>query len=296
MAAMFSRRFIGILAASTLALSACSSTDSTGDTAADAADGQIVATTQVWADVASLVTGQDVPAIISNTSVDPHDYEPTAADLAQVAKAVLVVANGGAYDARIYGAAEDANVVSALPLTEAHEHEHGEHGHDDHDHEGHDHDHAHEENEHIWYSTAAIAKVGADLAQRTDGNTDALDEKLEQLQAKLDSLKAARVAQTHPIADAIIEESALEDVTPESFRHATLNHSEPSSAALAEFIAALESGEIDILINNPQSPNGVSDKLVEVAKANNVKVVDIYETPPNGENFFDYFAKALDEL
>lgn len=292
---MFSRRFIGILAASALALSACSSTDTAteGDNAPAPEDGQIVATTQVWADVASLVTGQDVPAIIANTSVDPHDYEPTAADLAQVAKAVLVVANGGAYDARIYGAAEAANVVSALPLAEAHEHEHA---HDEHDHDHEVHDHAHEENEHIWYSTEAIAKVGADLAQRTEGNTDALDGKLSQLQSKLDSLKAAHVAQTHPIADAIIEESALEDVTPESFRHATLNHSEPSSAALAEFIAALEAGEIDILINNPQSPNGVSDKLVEVAKANNVKVVDIYETPPNGENFFDYFAKALDEL
>ncbi|WP_255364782.1 metal ABC transporter solute-binding protein, Zn/Mn family [Corynebacterium sp. NML140438] len=285
---MFSRRFIGILAASTLALSACSSTDNApeADNAPASNDGQIVATTQVWADVASLVTGQDVPAIIANTSVDPHDYEPTAADLAQVAKAVLVVANGGAYDARIYGAAEAANVVSALPLAEAHEHEH-DHAHGE---------HGHEENEHIWYSTEAIAKVGADLAQRTDGNTDSLDAKVSQLQSKLDSLKAARVAQTHPIADAIIEESALEDVTPESFRHATLNHSEPSSAALAEFIAALEAGEIDILINNPQSPNGVSDKLVEVAKANNVKVVDIYETPPNGENFFDYFAKALDKL
>ena len=292
---MFSRRFIGILAASALALSACSSTDTApeGDNAPATEDGQIVATTQVWADVASLVTGQDVPAIIANTSVDPHDYEPTAADLAQVAKAVLVVANGGAYDARIYGAAETTNVVAALPLAEAHEHDH-EHAHDEHDHEGHD--HAHDENEHIWYSTEAIAKVGADLAQRTEGNTDALDGKLAQLQAKLDALHEAHVAQTHPIADAIIEESALEDVTPESFRHATLNHSEPSSAALAEFIAALEAGEIDILINNPQSPNGVSDKLVEVAKANNVKVVDIYETPPNGENFFDYFAKALDEL
>lgn len=289
---MFSRRFIGILAASTLALSACSSTDTTpeADNAPMSDDSQIVATTQVWADVASLVTGQDVPAIIANASVDPHDYEPTAADLAEVAKAVLVVANGGAYDARIYGAAEASNVVSALPPAEAHEHgEHGEHVHESHD-------HAHEENEHIWYSTEAIAKVGADLAQRTDGNTDSLDAKVSQLQSKLDSLKAARVAQTHPIADAIIEESALEDVTPESFRHATLNHSEPSSAALAEFIAALEAGKIDILINNPQSPNGVSDKLVEVAKANNVKVVDIYETPPNGENFFDYFAKALDEL
>ncbi|WP_255365903.1 metal ABC transporter solute-binding protein, Zn/Mn family [Corynebacterium sp. NML130628] len=294
---MFSRRFFGILAASTLALSACSSTDTSPEAANAPAsdDGQIVATTQVWADVASLVTGQEVPAIIANTSVDPHDYEPTAADLAQVAKAVLVVANGGAYDARIYGAAEAANVVSALPLAEAHDHDHDhDSAHDEHGHEGHD--HAHEENEHIWYSTEAIAKVGADLAQRTDGSTDTLDGKLAQLQAKLDSLHEARVAQTHPIADAIIEESALEDVTPESFRHATLNHSEPSSAALAEFIAALESGEIDILIHNPQSPNGVSDKLVEVAKANNVKVVDIYETPPNGENFFDYFAKALDEL
>ena len=228
-----------------LTLTACGAQDAEQDTAQDtgeAGDGTMVATTQVWADVASAATGDEVEAIISNPSTDPHEYEPTAADLAKIAQAATVVANGGAYDARIYGAAEDANVVSALPLTEAHEHEHGEHGHDDHDHEGHD--HAHEENEHIWYSTAAIAKVGADLAQRTDGNTDALDEKLEQLQAKLDSLKAARVAQTHPIADAIIEESALEDVTPESFRHATLNHSEPSAAAVAEALEAIKDADI----------------------------------------------------
>lgn len=276
-----------------LTLTACGAQDpetsgaGADDTGTNSGDGAMVATTQVWADVASAATGDEVEAIISNPSTDPHEYEPTAADLAKIAQAATVVANGGAYDAALYNAAE-GTLITALPPAEAHEHgDHedaeGEHG--DHDHGEHEHG---EENEHIWYSTEAIR----DVAEQIGANS--LDDKLAGIDESLANLPEANVIQTHPIADAIVEESALVDATPESYRHATLNHSEPSAAAVAEALEAIK--DADILINNSQSPNAVSERLVAAAEEAGVPVVDITETPQNGKNFFDYFQEVVDQL
>lgn len=273
------KRFAAVAFA--LTLTACGAQDAEPDGAqgsGETGDGAMVATTQVWADVASAATGNEVEAIIDNPSTDPHEYEPTAADLAKIAQAGTVIANGGAYDAALYTAAK-GTLVTALPPAEAHDHDH-EHG---------EHKHAHgEENEHIWYSTEAIRDVASQLGG------DSLDEKLAGIDASLAALPEAKVVQTHPIADAIVEESALHDATPESYRHATLNHSEPSAAAVAEALEAVK--DADILINNSQSPNAVSERLVAAAKEAGVPVVDITETPQGGTNFFDYFQEILDQL
>ena len=288
------KRLAATAFAFTLTLTACGTqgSESSGDATTGASDegadaAAMVATTQVWADVASAVTGDEVPAIIDNPSTDPHDYEPTAADLAEIAQAKTVVANGGAYDAALYNAAK-GNLITALEPTEAHDHDHEhEHGEEGHEHEGHEHEHG-EENEHIWYSTEAIR----DVAEQIGGNP--IDGKLAGIDESLAALPEAHVIQTHPIADAIVEESALVDDTPESYRHATLNHSEPSAAAVAEALEAIK--DADILINNSQSPNAVSERLVAAAKEAGVPVVDITETPQNGKNFFDYFQEVLDQL
>ncbi|WNI12934.1 zinc ABC transporter substrate-binding protein [Corynebacterium sp. Z-1] len=283
--------------ATSLFLASCSTggTDTTtaaSGTPAEAAADTVVATTNVWADVAGSVLGEAVPAVISNPATDPHDFEPAAADLAKVTQAKVLVANGGTYDNAIYTAADPANVISALPLSsEEHDHEHEHEG----EHAGHD--HAHDENEHIWYDTTVVREVADKLAKAAEDNgvqadTAELNKRLDDVDAKLDALPVARIAQTHPIADSIVENSALEDVTPEDYRQATLNHTEPSSAAVAELITQLESGKVDLLINNPQTPSALTDRILAAAEQNDVPVVDIAETPQAGVGFFDY----LDEI
>ncbi|MCT1554843.1 metal ABC transporter solute-binding protein, Zn/Mn family [Corynebacterium sanguinis] len=284
--------------ATSLFLASCSTggTDTTttaaSGTPAEAAADTVVATTNVWADVAGSVLGEDVPAVISNPATDPHDFEPAAADLAKVTQAKVLVANGGTYDNAIYKAADPANVISALPLSsEEHDHEHEHEG----EHAGHD--HAHDENEHIWYDTTVVREVADKLAKAAEDNgvqadTAELNKRLDDVDAKLDALPVARIAQTHPIADSIVENSALEDVTPEDYRQATLNHTEPSSAAVAALITQLENGEVDLLINNPQTPSALTDRILAAAEQNDVPVIDIAETPQGGVDFFDY----LDEI
>ncbi|NEK47478.1 zinc ABC transporter solute-binding protein, partial [Rhizobium leguminosarum] len=148
--------------------------------------------TNVWADVAGSVLGEDVPAVISNPATDPHDFEPAAADLAKVTQAKVLVANGGTYDNAIYKAADPANVISALPLSsEEHDHEHEHEG----EHAGHD--HAHDENEHIWYDTTVVREVADKLAKAAEDNgvqadTAELNKRLDDVDAKLDALPVAR--------------------------------------------------------------------------------------------------------
>lgn len=293
--------------ATSLFLASCSTggTDTTttaaSGTPVEAAADTVVATTNVWADVAGSVLGEAVPAVISNPATDPHDFEPAAADLAKVTQAKVLVANGGTYDNAIYKAADPANVISALPLSsEEHDHEHEGHDHaHEHEHEGEHagHDHAHDENEHIWYDTTVVREVADKLAKAAEDNgvqadTAELNKRLDDVDAKLDALPVARIAQTHPIADSIVENSALEDVTPEDYRQATLNHTEPSSAAVAALITQLENGEVDLLINNPQTPSALTDRILAAAEQNDVPVIDIAETPQGGVDFFDY----LDEI
>ena len=60
----------------------------------------IVVTVDQWGDIVDRLAGAcgDVTTIVSGTTGDPHDYEPTPADLAAFTGAELVVVNGLDYD------------------------------------------------------------------------------------------------------------------------------------------------------------------------------------------------------
>ncbi len=157
--------FTAVLGAASL--TACSSGGDNADGGAGAGSDKetihVVASTSIWADVAQAVVDTaktdvnvDIEAIVTGNGVDPHHFEPTAADIARADEADVIIAGGGGYDAWLYQAVKNQDaIIHALPLTEHahdhgdhdHEHEHGDHDEHDHahDHEhGHDHDHAHE--------------------------------------------------------------------------------------------------------------------------------------------------------
>lgn len=290
-----SRAATAVLAVGALALTACSST---GEAAEDAGL-DVVTSTAIWGDVAEAVlTDQDaeVHAIVEARNVDPHSFEPAAADLVRASEADLVVVGGGGYDAWLYRDLADKDdgpeVIHALPLA----------GHDHDDEHDHDHDGA-ESNEHIWYDTEAVAAVAADLAETVtaldpDAEVDAqpvIDE-MAALAERVAALPALRVAQTETIADYLVADSGLEDVTPESYRSAALRHTEPAAADLAAFLELIDSGGLELLIHNPQSKTDMSERIRDAAEDAGVPVVEIGETPPEGTGFLDYFHQIIDEL
>lgn len=267
------------------ALGGCSS-ESNGANGSD-----IIATTNVWADVASAVTGSDVDAIITGDAVDPHHYEPSAKDLSRIKEADTVVANGGAYDAALYTAAEQDRIIYAIPLLDEHE---------AHDHE-HAHDHAHmpnslDELEHAWFAPEKVLQVAEDIADRTGGDASDVKQRIGDIQSKLNAVPHVHIGMTETIAAGLVWGTELHDITPEEYVKASLNHQEPSAAAVAAFLEQIERGELDMLVVNPQSTNSATQRLADAAKAHNVPVVEIRETPPAGQNFLDYFEEIVGQI
>lgn len=295
-------------------LAACSTDDASGNVANEDAELRVTTSTQVWADIAESVvedTDQvDITAIISGNNTDPHSYEPTARDMALVEQSNIVVLGGGHYDAWLASAAAetDALVISALDIDDA---DHEGHDHEGHDHEGHDHaageghDHAHDDevNEHVWYDTDVLQTVGSEL---TDAVTDrlgdgaasmsALEDDLQEIHEKKDSLDAGTVIQAHPVADYILEGTALEEITPAGYRSATLAEAEPSAADVNEMLEIIESGDVDYFIYAPQTSDQVSARLLDAATANGLRVIEVFEAPSEDQSFIDLYLSTLDQF
>lgn len=328
MKARFSTRIAALVASAGLiaGLGACSSNDDSATSAGKSEDTiKVVTSTKVWADVADAVTDDEkvsIDPIIASNDIDPHSYEPAAADMAKVEDADILVAGGGHYDAWLTSSLRDAKdkvIISALPQEEGHDHDHDHdyEGHDDHDHEGHDHeghnDHDHgdheghehhhdgEANEHVWYDTDAVEETAEQLAEAltkrgAKADTKAVDKEIKDIEEAKSKLKAAKVAQVHPLADDILKDTKVEDITPKGYRQSTLNESEPSASDVNEMLKLIESGELDYLIDAPQTHDQVSQRLVEAAKAEGVKIVDVFESPSGDQSFFDLYKQTLSDM
>ena len=300
----------------TMGLAACSDDSATADgNGGDAGSGdtvKIVTSTKVWADVAQAVVGDaegvEVEPIIASNDTDPHSYQPTAADMALVEQADVLLAGGGHYDAWLTEAASSDSAAIILTAIDGDgfdghghgEEGHAEEGHAEEDHEGHD--HSTEVNEHIWYDTDAVKSVASTLASEINAHWDigASDEdvvkRLDEIDERKAKLPKSTTAQTHPLADDILAGTKIVDDTPEGYRRATLSESEPSAADVAAMLETIESGNLDFLIDAPQTRDQVSERLVKAAQAKGLRIVNVYESPGANESFFDLYDRILDDL
>lgn len=301
-----------LLCAGSLTLAGCSSTDS-----ADEETIKIVASTSIWADVAQEVIdsaqGQDVKIevepIVKGNGIDPHHFEPTAADIAKANEADALIVGGGGYDSWLYQAVKNQDdIIHALPLTD--------HGKLDEQPDvvtaAEAKDIAKKEpskvtniegNEHVWYDAAAIEKVATEVADLVNeespeakASADPLLERIESITARVEKLPERNYAQTEPIADYIMKYTSSTDVTPKGFRKATVSEGEPTAADLARFLEAIKEDKVDLLIYNPQTETDISSRIHKAAEERHIPIVEIGETPPEGTNFLDYYEQAVDHL
>ena len=314
----------------TTGLAACAEGGSQ-DNPAENTEFKVVASTPVWGDIAKAVIESvdgaektfSVETIMENKDDDPHGYEATAADIAKAKSADLIAANGAGYDNWLTDNADDAPIVSALPLAAAHTHDHGEDDHGrDHDHEGHDHEHDHEghdhgddehahdrgsgQNPHDWLDmdivNAFADNLAAQLHELDEDFTAELDEDAEikektaSYTERMEKLPAKKVILTESVAEAIVEDSSLGNITPESFAKAVAREAEPSAADLAAAKKLITDGKLDVLITNEQAQTPATEELTKAAKDKNVATVNVNETPDRGTTYFDYVDDILKQL
>ena len=180
------------------------------------------------------------------------------------------------------------------------DHAHGEHEHGEHDHEGHDHD---ETNPHVWFDLDVVSefekklstelhKLNSDIPESDDDTTKKTDE----LKARVEKLSGKNVILTESVAAELVDDSELKDVTPEGFAHSVNSESEPSAADLAATRQLITDKKADILITNEQSETPAASQLTEAAKEAGISVVNVNETPDEGQDYFEYADTLIKKL
>jgi zinc/manganese transport system substrate-binding protein len=291
------KRSLAVAAASVLVLAGCATTQPEAQPTQASFDGiTIVASTNVWGDIAKSIGGDrvQVVSIIENFAQDPHSYEASARDQLAVNDADLIVANGGGYDSFIDTLAKSAgneNIVYAY-LAEELAKEVGDHNHDHSD-----------GNEHVWYDF----HVAEDFANRLAGALAALDseyssiysDNLIDFQGEIEILEdrmaevsgkyaGATVIASEPVANYLLIELGLENLTPKSFSQAIEEELDVSPKDLLEIQKLLKSKSVDVFVVNPQTGSVQIDGLVSLAKQNGIAVVELSELLPEGSRYYDW--------
>lgn len=278
------------------ALSACSSGTGDDDAAANATATVVATTTQVGS-----VAGQVTECAGGETQVlmgpgdDPHQFEASSAQIADMISADLVVTNGlgleSSMQRSIDNAVTDGAEVFELapqlePLSlEEHHHDHeAEHGAedsaDDHDHGAHD--------PHIWMDVSRMADgaelIGAKLAEVTGDDTytscgtevaEELRDVDAQMEATLADVESARLVTDHAAYGYFADRYGVQIegvVIPGGS-----TDGEPSSQDLAQLTQLLNDQGADALVTSKSNTNRMIQALSEET-GGTIPVVELYES------------------
>lgn len=313
-----------VLPISGLLLAACSTS---APNAAPDSDLSIVATTNVYADIAAQVAGPNVQVteVITSSAQDPHSYEPTARDKLTISSASLVIANGGGYDPfmdSLVGSlpkdqAEKLDLIHAVDSSpvahegesaEEHEAHEGEAAHDDSD--GHDHGHEHADyNEHIWYDLDSMAALADDIAEHLgkvdeanaanyQANAQKFNEGIQKLQGQLGQagLKDKSYMMTEPVPFHLLEDAGMVNKTPAGLSEAIEEGQGIAPLTMKQSEELLDSQGVDMLLYNTQTEGAETQSLRAQAESAKVPVVELSETILDDSSYLEWMASNIDAL
>lgn len=280
-----------------LSLGACSSA-STAPSPTPGGTLPVVASTNVWGDIAQSIGGSavTVTSIISDPNADPHSYEANAQTELAISKAAVVIENGGGYDdfvgTMITASGTKATVVDAVTVS-------GKTAVDG------------QLNEHVWYDFPSVDKVATAIAgalsavdpSRADtfsANAAAFTEKVAGLQQQLAAVKAAHagagVAITEPVPVYLLDAAGLVDKTPTGFSSAVEAQSDVPPAVMQQTLALFSQHDVAALVYNEQAVGPQTTAALDAATSAGVPVVPVTETLPQGKDYVSWMSANIAAL
>jgi zinc/manganese transport system substrate-binding protein len=255
----------------------------------------VVASTDVWGSVASAVTGEHatVKSILNSAVDDPHSFEASPADAAEIIDASLVVYNGGGYDHwvdDVLGDHPDVATVDAYSLLTATEQP---------------------ANEHVFYdpgtAKAVAAKIADRLAEVDAAHADVYrgnaaefgkqaDTILESERAIGKAHPGAAVVATEPVAHYLLFNTGVIDRTPTGFANAAEEGDDPSPADVAAVLDLINSRQVSALVVNPQTESAATKQIEDAARSASVPIVTVTETLPEGSDYLTWQRQTVDQL
>lgn len=258
----------------------------------------VVAAENFWGSIAAQVGGSHVTvtSIIVDPNADPHSYEPTAADARIIADAQYVIVNGAGYDPWADKLLQ-ANPASARKTLNV--------GDFNGKHEG--------DNPHMWYNpsyvTAVANKIRDDLKALDPSNAAAFDQSaqtflttgLKQYHDRIAAIKAkysgSPVGATESIFSYLAPALGLNLITPYSYLKAVSEGEDISAADEAAVEQQITQRRIKILVYNSQNtPNNIQ-RVIDLARSQNIPVTTITETlTPATATFQDWQSSQLQRI
>ncbi|MFJ4367310.1 metal ABC transporter solute-binding protein, Zn/Mn family [Streptomyces chartreusis] len=279
-------------------LAGCSDTAGAHSPAAASAI-PVVASTNVYGDLARRIGGAkvQVTSIISDPDQDPHSYEANTRNQLLLSKAEVVIENGGGYDdfvdRMLKSAASSPDVINAVEVSGKTAPKGGE------------------LNEHVWYDFPTVAEL-ADRIAAALGKTDPADAAtftqnakdfvrlLRPLERKEARIKAEHggeaVAITEPVPLYMIEASGLRNATPGEFSEAIEEGDDVSPRTLRSTLALFTGKQVEALVYNEQTSGPQTEKAERAAEAAGIPVVPVTETLPKGKDYLAWMTANVNAL
>lgn len=189
---------------------------------------------------------------------------------------------------------------------DGHDHAEGEtHG------EGDGHDHIEGFNEHVWYDPHTVEDLANDIAEHLGelapdhaadftANADAFVGEIAGLEDSLGQIEAkdagAKVFVTEPVPVYLIEAAGLDNATPNEFSESVEEGQDVPPATLLEALQLIDSGEIRVMIVNPQTGGAETTQVENEAKAKNIPVIEFTETLPEGQTYISWMQSNITAL
>lgn len=280
---------LGLIGLVMLLVSACSSNKKASNSSDKIS---IVTTTNVYSDIAKNVVGKygDAKAIITNSSTDPHDFEPTTADAKKLTKANIIVANGLGYDSWMN---KLASSVSKKPVLVGEDLMGLKKG----------------DNPHIWYNLSMptkyvdylvkrLSKIDKKHAAYFKANGDkylAKVAKIKQIAKSVDKKTNKPVFVSEPVFDYALEEAGYK-VGDKEFEEAVENGTDPSPKMINKMTKDIKDKKIAFFVNNTQASSSTVKTFVKLAKENNIPVLNVRETIPSHTTYLAWMRENYQNL
>jgi zinc/manganese transport system substrate-binding protein len=272
--------WLAAAAATALLATACSSATAAGNTGGTDSI-QAIGAENEYANVIQQIGGKyvQVTAIMSNPNTDPHTFEASPAVAREISNASLIVQNGVGYDtwasdiekAVPASSRKIVDVQQLLGLPDS------------------------TPNPHLWYNPTTMPKVATAIANDLaaiqpahasyfKANAAKFTQSLSAWTQAISAFKAAHpgtpVATTEPVADYMLQAAGADNMTPWAFQADIMNGTDPSPQNVAAEKALFTQHKVKVFLYNQQVTDTLTDSFIDLAHANGVPVVGVYETMP----------------
>jgi zinc/manganese transport system substrate-binding protein len=275
-------------------LSACETT-ALGATSSDGKI-QIVAAENFYGDMAQQIGGDhvEVSSILSDPNVDPHSYESNVNQVKAIARAKIVIANGGGYDDWMDNLLEstgttDRTVIKGFDIATI----------------------KLLANEHVWYNPENAKTIAAEIAKTLKTidaahaadytkNLQTFDAAVGKVEQKIAEIKARYAHTPVGLTETIfLYQTSLMDLnvlTPFAFQKALAEGNDPPANSVITTANQVNQHQIKVLIYNQQTQSAVTNTLQSDARQQSIPVIPVTETMPVDKTYQSWMLAQLDAL